>query len=503
MLKTSVIHDLTLTPIMQVEDCDFAFRNGGIFITIDEQTKLCIAADKLTESFNLISYFDNKYEILFLDSQSHSELKGKYLELANDTKFDNVLDDSATITDKNALDGFLQIDDDILASENSAPVIQFVNGLFFQAIRQRATDIHIEAFEYDGYIRFRIDGVLQHYTKVKKNVIISIINRIKVISNLDISETRIPQDGRTKIKIADKNLDIRISVLPTYHGERVVMRLLMKSESIPKLTSLGFSQNVNDKLQKLLKKSYGMILITGPTGSGKSTTLHSYLQNIDHNEKNIITVEDPVEYNATGINQVQVNDKVGLTFASTLRSILRQDPDVILVGEIRDNETAKISIQAAMTGHLLLSTLHTNNAAGAIARLMDMQIDSFLVASTLIGVMAQRLVRVLCSHCKKEEFMSDADCQYFDLDHSTHIYKATGCSKCNNTGYVGRIAVGEIILIDDNFLELLKKNPDEHSIKEYLKSTDAFIPMFDQIKELVLAGTTSPDEAVRIGVKDI
>ena len=272
--------------------------------------------------------------------------------------------------------------------------------MFFQAIKKRASDIHIETHELFGLIRFRIDGVLITQSRLPKNITNLVINRIKVISNLDISEKRIPQDGRTQIKIAQKTTDIRVSIIPTYFGEKAVMRLLMESEDIPSLEDLGFNKIITDGFKELLEHSYGMILVTGPTGSGKSTTLHSFLQTIATPEKNIITIEDPVEYKADNINQIQVNAKVGLTFSSGLRSILRQDPDIIMIGEVRDKETLEAAIQASLTGHLVLATLHTNDAPSAITRMVQMGAKNYMIADSLIGVIAQRLVRKICPYCK-------------------------------------------------------------------------------------------------------
>ena len=363
--------------------------------------------------------------------------------------------------------------------------------------------IHIESYEKQGLVKFRIDGVLHEIANVKKSVIISIINRIKVISHLDISETRVPQDGRTRINIGQKQIDVRVSILPTHNGEKAVLRLLMKADSIPSLENLGFNETTTAKLKGLLKHSFGMILITGPTGSGKSTTLYSFLNNIDHKQKNITTVEDPVEYNSFGINQIQVNDKVGLTFSKALRSILRQDPDVILLGEIRDNETAAISVQAAMTGHLLLSTLHTNNAAAAIGRLTDMGVDSYLLSSTLLGVVAQRLVRNLCNHCKEQKVISNEDAEFFHIKKGSFIYEPKGCEQCNGGGYKGRTAIGEIITLDEGLLKVIKEGCDEHRIKEYLKQKDDFISMQSQLNDMILSGITSVEEAIRIGIKEL
>jgi general secretion pathway protein E len=350
-------------------------------------------------------------------------------------------------------------------------------------------------------VRLRIDGALKKHLDLDKSIISLAINRVKVISNLDISEKRIPQDGRTQISIAGKTLDVRVSVLPTYYGERVVMRILMQSESIPTLKELGFRAELTDHFYRLLNHSHGMILVTGPTGSGKSTTLHSFLQYIATPDKNIITVEDPVEYSADNINQIQVNSKVGLTFASGLRSILRQDPDIIMVGEIRDSETAEIALQSALTGHLLLSTLHTNDATSSLTRLMDMGIADYLLSSTILGVLAQRLARKLCTECKERTTLPASVMEELDLPTAGDYHAAVGCKVCDFTGYSGRQAVGELFIVDDEVKEMLKKGLNDHEIRESMKKR-GMLTISDKLKEMMVEGMTSYEEALRVGLMD-
>ena len=302
------------------------------------------------------------------------------------------------------------------------------------------------------------------------------------------------------ITIAKKQIDIRVSVLPTYHGERVVMRILMESDSIPTLQTLGFSQSLTEKYENLLEHSHGMILVTGPTGSGKSTTLHTFLQTVATDDKNIITVEDPVEYKADNINQIQVDIKKGLTFSEGLRSILRQDPDIVMVGEIRDRETAEIAIQAALTGHLMLSTLHTNNTTAAITRLMDMGVDEFLISSSLLGVLAQRLVRKLCPSCKKEALIPQAIQDEFSLK-SQVVYESDGCSECNFTGYSGRRAVGELLIMNEDVKSMFKKGLSDYEIRNFMKEQGMEL-IQDQLIEIFLEGETSLQEIIRVGLKD-
>lgn len=312
-----------------------------------------------------------------------------------------------------------------------------------------------------------------------------VVSRIKVISNLDISEKRIPQDGRTQVKVGGKNIDIRVSVLPTYHGERVVMRLLMESADIPHLDELGFDEEITHGIAKLARAPHGMILVTGPTGSGKSTTLHALIQEIVTPTKNIITVEDPVEYKSDKISQIQVNEKAGLTFAKGLRSILRQDPDILMVGEIRDGETASIAVQSALTGHLVFSTLHTNDATSAVTRLIDMGVEKFLISSAVLGVLAQRLVRLLCTECKVK-------------DEETELFHSEGCSACNYTGHKGRRAMAELFYIDATAKAILKESNDETKLREYATSS-YMTTISEKLHTLLIAGDISLEEAIRVG----
>jgi general secretion pathway protein E len=350
-------------------------------------------------------------------------------------------------------------------------------------------------------MRLGIDGVLSKHIDLDKSIINLVISRIKVISNLDIAEKRLPQDGRTQIKIAGKALDVRVSVLPTYHGERVVMRLLMQAASIPGLEELGFNAATTKRFDELLKFSHGIILVTGPTGSGKSTTLHSFLQQLAGPQNNVMSIEDPVEYDAQHVSQIAVNSKIGLTFAEGLRSILRQDPDIILVGEIRDSETAQIAIQAAMTGHLVFATLHTNTSTSALTRLIDMGVDKFMVTSTLLGVLAQRLVRKVCMECRELQTINPIDAHDLALPMDTIVATSTGCSVCGGTGYHGRIGVGELLLIDESVQALMKEFDNDNEFRLAMKKRGmAFLA--DQLKDLLISQETTIDEILRVGVKE-
>ena len=458
--------------------------------------------EHLIDSLNFYNKQDTKFDIVITDNNSFNRLLSQFMEVK--TKED--LEDSSleSIEEEFNLDDFIKNGIDIQSVENSAPIIKFVNSMFFQAVKKRTSDIHIETHENFGTVRFRIDGVLITQTKLPKNVVSLVINRIKVISNLDISEKRVPQDGRTQIRIANKTIDIRVSTIPTYFGEKAVLRLLMESEDIPTLKELGFNEEITNGFKELLEHSFGMILVTGPTGSGKSTTLHSFLQTIATPEKNIITVEDPVEYKADNINQIQINPKVGLDFARALRSILRQDPDIIMVGEIRDKETATIAIQAAITGHLMLSTLHTNNVPSTITRLIDMGIEPFLIASSIIGILSQRLVRILCD-CKEEdndliELEKVIKKENLDIK-PKKVYKAKGCPKCNFTGFIKRKAIGELFIMNDEVKSLIAKGSNDIELKNAMKK-HGMKSLKENLIELVINGETSIKEAIRVGLKD-
>ncbi len=355
---------------------------------------------------------------------------------------------------------------DLLEFTDEAPIIRLLNSLLFQAVKERASDIHIEPYERQVEARFRVDGLLYPAISIQKSIQDAIVSRVKVMAGLDIAEKRLPQDGRIRLLIAGRDIDVRVSTVPTSFGERVVLRLLDRKGGVVGFDSLGLAPHQEEMMDSLLKRSSGILLVTGPTGSGKTTTLYGALNSINSTERNIITVEDPVEYQLKGIGQIQVNPKVGLTFANGLRSILRQDPDVIMVGEIRDRETAEIAIHASLTGHLVISTIHTNDAPTAVTRLVDMGIERFLVASSLAAVIAQRLVRLLCPHCKSEYIPEPEERALFEED-IPRLWRAVGCKKCFGTGYHGRVGIFELLLIEDDMHSIILKNPDAVSLREY------------------------------------
>jgi general secretion pathway protein E len=389
---------------------------------------------------------------------------------------------------------------DILeATEDDAPVIKFVNSLIFRAVKEKASDIHIEPFEKEFVVRFRIDGVLYDIIRQPKRAHAAIASRIKVMGTLDIAEKRLPQDGRIKIKIAGKDIDIRLSTVPTNFGERCVMRILEQNNTVLELESLGFNQRGRELLEKLILRKYGIILVTGPTGSGKSTTLSACLTKLNSPTRNIMTVEDPIEYQLTGINQVQVNAKIELTFARALRSFLRQNPDIIMVGEIRDKETAEIAINASLTGHLVLSTLHTNDAAGAATRLIDMGVEPFLVASSVLGIVAQRLIRKVCTKCRQPHVPTAFEMHELGMAelpaHAT-IFKAVGCPSCAQSGYSGRTVGHELMVVDDEVRALIVKNADAGTIKKSAVS-HGMVTLREDCVNKVLTGATTIEELMR------
>ena len=479
-----------------------AIKHSLLFTELNGVKTAILEDATLTDALNYLSKLQLNYPIVLIDEESFERLKNKFLEIQTGSEFADMGSTSDELIEvESDLLEFIRNSQDLLSNEESAPIIKLVNSLFFQAIKKGASDIHIESNERKGDVRFRMDGALKKHLDLDKHITTLVINRIKVISNLDISEKRVPQDGRTQLSISGKTIDVRVSILPTYHGERVVMRILSQSEHIPTLESLGFMDDITKDLYKLLNHAHGMILVTGPTGSGKSTTLHACMQHIATPDKNIITVEDPVEYNADNISQIQVNTKVGLTFAAGLRSILRQDPDIIMVGEIRDSETADIALRSALTGHLLLSTLHTNDATSSLSRLMDMGIENFLISSTLLGVLAQRLARKLCPDCKAITRLAPTIIKDLDVPENRPYFKAVGCKQCDFTGYKGRQAIGELFVIDDFVKELMKDGVNDHQVREAMKER-GMKTIADKLRSMLLDGTTSYEEAIRVGIMD-
>ncbi|MFK7872385.1 MAG: type II secretion system ATPase GspE [Oligoflexales bacterium] len=391
---------------------------------------------------------------------------------------------------------------DLLEStDDEKPIIRLVNGLLSQAVKEKASDIHIEPYENEIMVRFRIDGALNDTMQVPKRHLGSLVSRIKILGKLNIAEKRIPQDGRIGIRVAGKEIDVRLSVLPTAHGERVVMRLLDKSEGVKRLIDMGMGDEIHDKWTELLKKKHGIVLVTGPTGSGKTTLLYASVSHINTTDVNIMTVEDPVEYRLPGVGQISVNHKVGLSFGEGLRAILRQDPDVIMIGEIRDEETAGIAVQSSLTGHLVFSTLHTNDAASTIIRLGDFNIPAFQLSSAVLGVMATRLIRVLCTSCRQAHQPTDRELALMertreDIAGMKIFRQGAGCERCFGQGYKGRTGIYELMVIDDNMKELVLKTQDATSIRREA-AKNGMRSLRESAFSKVLQGVTSLDEAIQ------
>ncbi len=395
------------------------------------------------------------------------------------------------------VEGLADIDDETLNEINNAPVVRLINSIISQAVKMRASDIHIEPYEDIIRVRFRLDGSLQEIMTPAKSAHSAIITRIKIMGKMNIAEKRVPQDGRLETVIDGREVDMRISVLPTVYGEKVVIRLLDRSSFLASKRQLGFSEGNLELFDKLIKSPNGIILVTGPTGSGKSTTLYAVLKELNNVNSNIITIEDPVEYKLEGVNQVQVNNKAGLDFASGLRAMLRQDPNVIMVGEIRDAETAQIAVRAAITGHLVLSTMHTNDAPSTVTRLMDMGIEPYLVASAVVGIVSQRLVKRICDNCKHPVEISQHDREALGIREDFMAYKGTGCNVCGHTGYKGRIAVHEVMIINRKIRGQIDQRTSIDEIRR-LAIEQGMIPLKESCIQLIQEGITTVEELMRV-----
>ncbi|MBU5254910.1 GspE/PulE family protein [Tissierella praeacuta] len=466
-------------------------------IAIDKREKLLLVA--MVDPLNIFALDDIK---LFVKCEIQPVISVRDKIIRNIDKF------YSKETTKKVLeefeDSFLptnneEMEEDELLEVTTAPVVKLLNSIIEQAVRERASDIHIEPYSEDIRVRFRIDGDLRQIMILSKSTLSPITTRIKIIGKMNIAEKRVPQDGRVEIKVNDKEIDMRISTLPTVYGEKTVIRLLDRSSFIFTKEALGFNKKGLETFDKILSQPYGMLLVTGPTGSGKTTTLYTILQELNQIEKNIITIEDPVEYKLNGINQVQVNTKAGLTFASGLRSVLRQDPDIVMVGEIRDGETAEIAVRAAITGHLVLSTLHTNDSPSTVARLIDMGIEPYLVSSAIIGVVSQRLIKLLCPKCKIKYEAGYLEKKILGIDEKEKLtlYKAGGCSSCNN-GYRGRRAVHELMPINENIRQLIDQGTNIDELrKQAIK--DGMTTLLQSAATLAIIGDTSYEEVLRVG----
>lgn len=391
---------------------------------------------------------------------------------------------------------------DLLEADDDAPIIRLINALFTEAIRRNASDIHIEPFEDNLVVRMRVDGVLHEVLKSRRAVAPLVVSRVKVMARLDIAEKRLPQDGRITLKIAGRPVDVRVSTIPCGYGERVVLRLLDKQAGRLSLQRLGMPDGTRQLLEQIIAKPHGIVLVTGPTGSGKTTTLYAALSHLNDQTRNIMTVEDPIEYYLEGIGQTQVNTRVQMTFARGLRAILRQDPDVVMIGEIRDLETAEIAVQASLTGHMVFSTLHTNTAIGAITRLSDMGVEPFLLSSSLIGLLAQRLIRILCQQCRKPYSPTKEQSAQIGLHEVPQdpLYQPVGCDLCNQTGYRGRTGIYELVPIDQRIRSLIHDHASEQTLEAHARNLSPSIR--ENGRQMILAGVTSVEEVLRVTRED-
>jgi len=446
----------------------------------------------LDSDFQLKEIAEDKFESLLTSSFQRNSSAAKQL-----------MEDIGNESDLFTLAEELPDTEDLLESEDDAPIIKLINAMLGEAIKEGASDIHIETFENQLVVRFRVDGVLREILRPNRKMASMLVSRIKVMAKLDIAEKRVPQDGRITLRIAGRAVDVRVSTMPSSHGERVVLRLLDKNNAKLNLEDLGMTLKNREHFSVLIRKPHGIILVTGPTGSGKSTTLYAGLSEINTKDRNILTVEDPIEFDLQGIGQTQVNPRVEMTFARGLRAILRQDPDVVMVGEIRDLETAQIGVQASLTGHLVLSTLHTNTAAGAITRLEDMGIEPFLLSSSLLAVLSQRLVRTLCSECKVTHLPNEQECDILGLNFSENtqqVYRPKGCTACNQTGYRGRTGIHELLIVDEKIRDFMHNGQGEQVIEKYVRKTTPSIR--EDGCDKVLLGFTSLEEVLRVTRED-
>lgn len=487
----------------------FAKRFGVLADCFDEKTiniqyrhGLTVETVSELQRFFNIAAHDIEMQFIEIDHQEFERLLAHQYD-SSSSGAQEMMDDLSGDMDLHDVADSLPEPEDLLESEDDAPIIRLINALLTQAVKENASDIHIEVFENRMSVRMRIDGVLREVLTPPRKLASLVISRIKVMSKLDIAEKRLPQDGRISLKLAGRPVDVRVSTLPSGYSERVVMRLLDKQAGRLKLDNLGMASDNHHRLNRLIQRPHGIILVTGPTGSGKTTTLYAALSQINDNSRNILTVEDPVEYYIDGIGQTQVNAKVDMSFARGLRAILRQDPDVVMVGEIRDLETAEIAVQASLTGHLVFSTLHTNTAIGAVNRLRDMGVEPFLLSSSLIATLSQRLVRKLCNECKTPYQALESEKVLLEqpVEQSLTLYHPKGCSVCNHTGYSGRKGVYELIEIDDNLRTMIHERESEMQMERYIRQTTPSLRQ-DAIRE-VLNGVTSVEEIVRVTREDM
>jgi len=490
--------DIDLTLIQEVP---FFFSKNNLILPLRKENGYLLAVIADDQGFFAVSELAKKYG---LKQRTLKAGKGVLIDAINriygqmGTAAEVM--DNITGEDLSSVATAFEKPQDLLELIEDAPIIRLLNALFQQAVKERASDIHIEPYEKEIDVRMRVDGILHKVLSPPRIIQDALISRIKIMANLDIAEKRLPQDGRIRLLMGGQDIDLRVSVIPTIFGERAVMRLLNRRQGLISLSEMGFDEGDRTTFESMLVKTSGILLVTGPTGSGKTTTLYAALKLIHSEEKNIVTIEDPVEYQIKGIGQIHVNPKIGMTFASGLRSILRQDPDIIMVGEIRDYETAEIAIQASLTGHLVLSTLHTIDAPSAVIRLVDMGVEPFLVSSSLSAVLAQRLVRTLCPSCREAYEATPAEKRYLPSSVST-LYRGKGCEKCNETGYLGRVGIFELLVVDNDIRQMIAEKVSAQDIKNYAAGK-GIRTLFEDGLRKAIQGVTSLQEVLRVTQKD-
>ena len=499
---TEIVESTAITEKFSALPFSFAKRHG-VFLAQQEQQVVCFMREGTSPQalLEVRRHYSHAFTMQKLDEESfEAQLSAFYQSGTADAR--QTMEDIGEEMDLFRLAEELPETEDLLDAEDDAPIIKLINALLTEAIKESASDIHIETFEKTLSVRFRVDGVLREVLQPKRKLAPLLVSRIKVMGKLDIAEKRVPQDGRIALRIANRAVDVRVSTMPSSHGERVVLRLLDKEAGRLDFSHLGMEKKTMQLTSDLLHKPHGIILVTGPTGSGKTTTLYAGLSLLNNSTRNILTVEDPIEYLIDGIGQTQVNPKVDMTFARGLRAILRQDPDVVMVGEIRDLETAQIAVQASLTGHLVLSTLHTNTAVGAVTRMQDMGIEPFLLSSSLLGVIAQRLVRRLCQECKQSSIASEKECELmgFDLNNPPMIYHPVGCESCNFHGYKGRQGIYELLLIDEQMRTMIHNNNSEQEMEHHARKATPGIRADGRAR--VLEGSTTVEEVLRVTRED-
>ena len=474
----------------------FEFARANRVLLRVNESDLVVSSDANHSAVTEILRLNNNIEAMkSVDAEAFDKLLSSIYSGGNNSS-ESVMADIKDFVDMESAAADLEETGDLLDSENDAPIIRLLNAVLAESLKENASDIHIEPYEREAVVRFRLDGVLTTVLKPSIQITPLLISRIKVMARLDIAEKRLPQDGRMSVKLGGRSIDLRVSTMPSSHGERVVMRLLDKDAGRLQVDDLGMPEKTALQLDELIRRPHGIILVTGPTGSGKTTTLYAALQQMDKKGRNIMTVEDPVEYDLPGISQTQINLRAGMTFARGLKAILRQDPDVILIGEIRDGETAEIATQSSLTGHLVLSTLHTNTAAGAITRLQDLGVDAFLLASTVRGILSQRLLRKLCFSCREKVKPNKFDSQTLNLKKNGFIYESKGCANCNGTGYSGRQALFELVSVDANLQRLIHEQAGEIELENAIRED---VPSIREAGfALVREGITTTAEVLRV-----